>query len=116
VAVREATWQVARRPWWRGSGRAVPQWRGAVLYKRALEFAAQLARRQREALVTPKCLLYGVLADARDPLGTGISRRSRNKVFTDTGLRGGGPHPVRLLLDAHGIEIDELIAATQAGK
>ncbi len=116
VAVREAAWQVARRPWWRGGGRAAPLWRRAVLYKRALDIAVQLARRQREALVTPGCLLYGVLADARDPLGTGISRRSRSGVFARTGLRDGGPHPVRLLLDAHGIDIDELTAAARAGR
>lgn len=87
-----------------------------MLYKRALEIAAQLALRQREALVSPGRLLYGVLADARDPLGTGISRRSRKNVFARTGLPDGGPHPVRLLLDAGGIDIEELIAATQAGK
>jgi ATP-dependent Clp protease ATP-binding subunit ClpA len=110
LAVREATWQVARRPWWRGGSRNVPLWRGAVLYKRALEAAARLARAQGEALVRPEHVLYGVLTDARDPLGTGISRRSRRAVFAQTGLREGGPHPVRLLLDAHDIDIDRLIA------
>lgn len=111
TAVREATWQVARRPWWRGGSRIAPPWRRPVLYKRALEMAAALARRRREALVRPEHLLYGVLTDAKDPLGTGISRRSRAGAFTQTGLREGGPHPVRLLLEGYGIDIDALIAA-----
>jgi hypothetical protein len=85
-----------------------------VLYKRALEAAARLACRESEALVTPKHLLFGVLTDARDPLGTGLSRRSRKHGFAQTGLCEGGPNPVRLLLDAHGIDIEELTAATQA--
>jgi ATP-dependent Clp protease ATP-binding subunit ClpA len=110
VAVREASRQVARRPWWRGGRRTVPLWRGAVLYKRAQEIAAQLARRQGEGLVRPEHLLYGVLTDAKDPLGTGISRRSRRTVFAQTGLHEGGPHPVRLLLEGRDIDIDRLIA------
>jgi Clp amino terminal domain, pathogenicity island component len=109
VAVREATWQVARRPWWRGGGRVTPPWRKPVLYGRALELAARRARHRREALVSPEHLLYGVLADAREPLGTGLSRRGRKNVFAQTGLREGGPHTVRLLLDACGIDIDELV-------
>lgn len=114
TAVREATWQVARRPWWRGGSRTVPLWRGAVLYKRALEMAARQARRQGEPLVRPEHLLHGLLSDARDPLGTGLSRRSRRTVFTQTGLREGAPHPIRQLLDDHGIDLDTLIEATAA--
>jgi hypothetical protein len=36
-------------------------------------------------------------------------------MFVQTGLREGGPHPVRLLLDAHSIDLEGLIAATLAG-
>ena len=112
TAVREATWQVARRPWWRGGGQVTALWRRPVLYKRALDSAARLARRQGQPLTSPEHLLYGVLTDARDPLGTGVSRRSRRNMFAQTGLRKGSPHPVQLLLDAHGIDIDGLIGAT----
>jgi ATP-dependent Clp protease ATP-binding subunit ClpA len=112
TAVREATWQVARRPWWRGRTRGNLLWRRPVLYKRAL---AQAVRHRDQALVSPEHLLYGVLTDARDPLGTAISRRSRKSMFVQTGLREGGPHPVRLLLDAHSIDLEGLIAATLAG-
>lgn len=116
TAVREATWQVARRPWWRGGTRVNPVWRRPVLYKRALDIAAELSGRQGEPMVGPEQLLYGVLTDACDPLGTGVSRRSRRDVFARTGLREGTPHPVRLLLDAHDIDIEGLIAATLAGR
>jgi hypothetical protein len=62
-------------------------------------------------LVSTEHLLYGVLTDAKDPLGTGLSRR-RGNAFAQTGLVEGGPHAVRLLLDAHGIDIDDLVTAT----
>jgi hypothetical protein len=115
VAVREATWQVARRPWWRGGRRIAPPWRRPVLHKRALELAAHLARDRRAPLVTPEHLLYGVLADARDPLGTGLTRRTRRHVFAQTGLPEGGPHPIRLLLNAHTIDLTDLTTAALMG-
>lgn len=116
TAVREASWQVARRPWWRGGGCVTPIWRKPVLYKRALQTAADWARRRGSAtLIRPQDLLYGVLTDARDPLGTAISRRSRTSVFAQTGLREGAPHPVQLLLDAYDIDLDQLAAQAAAG-
>lgn len=109
TAVHEATWQVARRPWWRGGGKANPLWRRPVLYKRAIDIAAHQARRRGKALVSAEHLLYGVLHDARDPLLTGMRRRGRTKIIAQTGLRESTPHPVRLLLDAHGVDIEGLI-------
>jgi hypothetical protein len=57
--------------------------------------------------MSPEHLLYGVLRVARDPLGSGLGRRGRREAAR-IGLRVGGPHPVRLLLGEHGIELDRL--------
>jgi hypothetical protein len=56
------------------------------------------------------------VTDAKDPLGTGISRRTRKNAFAQIGLREGGPHPVRLLLNAHDINIDALAEALLSGE
>lgn len=108
AAVHEATRRVARRPWWRGRARPTPLWRQPFLVKRALEIAAKHSEHQGQTTVEPEHLLYGVLLDARDPLGTAISRHSRHNGLLQIGLRSGGLHPVRLLLQAHGVEPDQL--------
>jgi hypothetical protein len=50
-----------------------------------------------------------VLQDARDPLGTQLSRRSRRELEC-LGFISGRPNPVRLQLQAHGIELSRLAA------
>jgi hypothetical protein len=61
-----------------------------VLAKRALEMAAWFAARRGDAGIGPQHLLYGVLCDARDPLGTHLSRRSRRQLAS-LGLAPDGP-------------------------
>lgn len=110
VPVMEATRRVARRPWWRGRRYANPVWRRPFLVKRALEFARDQAKHGGTTLIGPEDLLYGVLRDARDAVGTGISRRRRTEVFGQIGLAEGAPHPVRLLLAAHGLDVDQALS------
>jgi hypothetical protein len=57
--------------------------------------------------IGPEHVLYGVLRVARDPLGTVLGRRSRREIGR-LGLRAGAPHPVRLLLAEHGIDLEQL--------
>ena len=68
-----------------------------MLAKRALEMAARFAARRGDAGTEPQHLLYGVLCDARDPLGTQLSRRSRRQLAL-LGSAPGRPKPVRLQL------------------
>jgi hypothetical protein len=53
-------------------------------------------------------LLYGVLHDARDPLGTELSCRTR-KELAGLGWTAGRPNPLRLLLEARGIDLTRFI-------
>lgn len=57
----------------------------------------------------PQHLLYGVPCDARDPLGTQLSRRSRRQL-TLLGFDPGRLKPVRLQLRAQGIDLNRLTA------
>jgi hypothetical protein len=68
---------------------------------------------RREARIGPEHLLYGVLHDARDPLGTQLSRRSRRQL-AGLGWTAGRPNPLRLLLEARGID-PTWLAAELAG-
>ena len=68
-----------------------------MLAKRVLEMAARFAARRGDAGSGPQHLLYGVLRDARDPLGTQLSRRSRGQLAV-LGFAPGRPKPVRLQL------------------
>jgi hypothetical protein len=98
-AVRAAERRVRRRPWWRG-GRTGPRpVCGYLLARRAYHFAIDYADRRGDAEIGPHHLLYGALRDARDPLGTHLSRRSRDAL----GLTPGRPNPLGLLLHACGI-------------
>jgi len=85
-----------------------PLWRKPFLAKRALEIARKAG--PRAAAPTPSIrniCCTGYCAMPR-PAGRRVSRRSRHDVYAQIGLRTGGPHPVRLLLEAHGIGIDEV--------
>jgi len=53
-------------------------------------------------------LLYGLLRDARDLLGSS-SRRSRRQLAA-LGCTAGRPNPLRLLLESRGIDLTQLAA------
>jgi hypothetical protein len=71
--------------------------------------AADFADGRGEAGIGPEHLLYGVLTDARDPLGTQLSRRSRRQL-AGLGWTAGRPNPLRLLLEARRIDPSQLAA------
>lgn len=102
--VDEAARQVRRRPWWRGRAHSSPICGPPYLIKRAQFIACTTAGKRGEAEIRPEHLLHGVLRTARDPLGSGLGRRSRHEVAR-LGLRVGAPHPVRLLLAERGIDL-----------
>ena len=105
--VEAAERRVRRRPRWRvGHPRPSPLC-VYLLAKRALEFAAVSAAKQGAVQITPEHLIHGVLRDARDPLGTQLSRRSRRQLRT-FGFRAGAPNPVWLQLREHGMDLTRL--------
>jgi hypothetical protein len=108
-AVQAAERRVRRRPRWRGGHPRPDPLCVYILAKRALEIAARFAARRGDTGIGPQHLLYGVLCDARDPLGTQLSRRSRRQL-APLGFAPGRPNPVRLQLQAHGIDLSRLTA------
>lgn len=106
-AVHEAARRVRRRPWWRGRVRHTVLCGPPYLIKRAQLIACTTAGKRGDAQLRPEHLLYGVLRVARDPLGAGLGRRGRREVAR-LGLPIGSPHPVRLLLAEHDIDLDRL--------
>jgi hypothetical protein len=84
-----------------------------ILAKRSFELAARFASRRGDVEIGPDHLLYGVLRDAIDPLGTQLSRRSRRQL-APLGFTPGRPNPVRLQLEARGIELPQLAARLAA--
>lgn len=112
AAVRAAERRVRRRPWWRGGRSQRSPLCVHLLAKRALHFAADHAADRGDAHVNPQDLLYGVLRDAQDPLGTQLSRRGRT-TLAGLGWTPGRPNPLRLLLQARGVDLPQL--ATDVG-
>ncbi len=112
-ALHTADRRVRRRPRWRG-GHSRP--RALCVYlpaKRSFEIAARFATHRGDTDIDPEHLLYGVLQSARDPLGTQLSRRSRRQLTT-VGFTPGRPNPVRLQLEAHGMDLTRLAAELDA--
>jgi hypothetical protein len=72
--------------------------------KRSFDIATRFADRRGDVGIGPEHLLYGVVHDARDPLGAQLSRRSRKQPAT-LGWAAGRPNPLRLLLEARGIDL-----------
>lgn len=105
LAVHEAARQVRRRPWWRGGAQHSPLCGPPYLIKRAQHIACTTAGKRGEVEIGPEHLLYGVLRVARDPVGSGLGRRGRREMAR-LGLRVGAPHPVRVLLSEHGIDLE----------
>lgn len=108
TTVGAAERRVRRRPWWRGGHPRPRPLCGYLLAKRALHLAADHADERGDNLLTPQHLLYGVLRDAQDPLGTQLSRRSRT-TLASLGWTPGRPNPLRLLMQAHGIDPARLV-------
>jgi Clp amino terminal domain, pathogenicity island component len=108
-ALHAAERRVRRRPRWRGGHPRPSPLCVYLLAKRAMELAARFAAHRGDAGIGPQHLLYGVLQDARDPLGTQLSRRRRREL-TSLGFAAGGPNPVRLHLQACGIDLSQLAA------
>ncbi len=79
-AVYAAERRVRRRPRWRGGHAGPSPLCVYLLAKRSFLIAADFADRRGDARIGPEHLLYGVLHDARDPLGTQLSRRSRRQL------------------------------------
>lgn len=109
-AVRAAERRVRRRPWWRGGHPRPSPPCGYFLAKRAYNFAAEYANDRGDTQIEPQHLLYGALRDAEDPLGTQLSRRSRTGLAS-LGWIPGRPNPLRLLLQARGLDPAQLAAA-----
>jgi Clp amino terminal domain, pathogenicity island component len=108
-ALHAAERRVRRRPRWRGGHPRPSPLCVYLLAKRAMKIAARFAAHRGDAGIGPQHLLYGVLQDARDPLGTQLSRRSRRQL-TPLGFAAGRSNPVRIHLQACGIDLSQLAA------
>ncbi|MPZ24564.1 MAG: hypothetical protein GEU28_13755, partial [Dehalococcoidia bacterium] len=106
-ALQAAERRVRRRPRWRGGHPGPSPLCVYLLAKRSFEIAALFAKRR--AGIGSEHLLYGVLQDAHDPLGTQLSRRSRRQL-APLGFTPGQPNPMRLLLEARNIDPGRLAA------
>lgn len=112
-AVAAAERRVRRRPRWR---RGHPHPRpicGFVFAKRSLEMAAENATERGDTAVGPQHLLYGILRNAHDALGTQLSRRTQHQLAA-LGWNPGRTTPLRLLIERCGLDLSEL--ATEAGR
>jgi hypothetical protein len=84
--------------------------------KRALALAAGHAETRGQQAIGAEHLLYGVLRDAADPYGTGLSRRGRRHL-AQLGWTLGPVNPATSVLATHGIDPGRLAArlAAQGG-
>jgi ATP-dependent Clp protease ATP-binding subunit ClpA len=106
-AVDEATCRVTRRHWWRRGRTGLATLGKPVLVKRALELAELHAHSAGREHATIDDVLVGILRDAQDPVGTQLSRRGKRSL-AQLGLVGGSPAPVRLIVEARGLKLDQL--------
>jgi ATP-dependent Clp protease ATP-binding subunit ClpA len=81
----------------------------ALLTKRAFELAWQEADRLGQHEVRTEHLLLGILRDAQDPVGTGLSRRAK-RISAYIGLPQEGHAPVKLIVERSGISLNVLQA------
>jgi ATP-dependent Clp protease ATP-binding subunit ClpA len=107
AAVDEATCRVARRRWWRRSRRGLAPLAKPVLVKRALELAERHAQAAGREQATIDDVVVGILRDAKDPLGTQLSRRGKRSL-PQFDLVPGSPAPVRLIVEARGLKLEQL--------
>ncbi len=94
-AVDQAERRVRRRPWWRG-GHARPN---AVCVHLPATRTFRLAARG-SGPITPEHLLQAVRDNAKDTLGTSMSKKAKRQL-EDLGWTEGRPNPVQLLLEHH---------------
>lgn len=80
-----------------------------MLAKRSFDIAARFANERGDAGIGPEHLLYGIVHDARDPQGTQLGRRTRRELAT-LGWTAGRSNPLRLLLEARGVDLTRLAA------
>ena len=107
AAVDEATCRLARRRRWRHSRRVFAPLAKPVLLKRALELAERHAHAAGREQATIDDLVVGILRDAKDPLGTQLSRRGKRSLL-QLDLVPGSPAPVRLIVEARGLKLEQL--------
>ena len=107
AAVDDATCRVTRRPWWRRTRRRVMSLAKPVLLKRALELAERHAHAAGREQATIDDVVVGILRDAKDPLGTQLSRRGKRSLL-QLDFVPGSPAPVRLIVEARGLKLDQL--------
>ena len=82
-----------------------------LLCGRALHIAAhETITRDQE--VGPEHLLLGLLGDAEDPVETDLAPQDRRQRVL-LGLPDHGPSPVRLLVQSHGLTLDQLRRAVR---
>jgi ATP-dependent Clp protease ATP-binding subunit ClpA len=109
-AVGEATWRVTRRRRWRRRARVVwtPLCGPPFVAKRALQLAGEQTQALGHGEVTAEHLLLGVLEDARQPADrVRVSRRHR-RIIAHVGLPDGYRGAAGRLLEALGVDLDQL--------
>jgi hypothetical protein len=106
-AVHQAATWVSHRP--TGAVPHVPLGGTPLTCVRALRLAARQATARGQRL-GPLHLLLGLLADAAEPAGSGLSPQER-RLHAGLGLPAGGPHPLRRLVEARGATLEALRAA-----
>jgi ATP-dependent Clp protease ATP-binding subunit ClpA len=108
-ALGEATWRVTRRPGWR-SGRVVwtPLCGPPLVAKRALHLAGEQASALSHLEVRPEHMMLGVLEDVREPAGPVTASRRNRRISAHVGLPNGYQGAAKPLLEALGVDLDQL--------
>jgi ATP-dependent Clp protease ATP-binding subunit ClpA len=108
-AVGKATWRVTRRRWWRGARVVWPPLCGPpFVAKRALQLASEQARALGHGEVTAEHRSPGVLEDARQPAEHAGGSRRHRQITAHVGLPDGYRGAARPLLEALGVDLDQL--------
>jgi ATP-dependent Clp protease ATP-binding subunit ClpA len=108
-ALGEATWRVTRRRG-RRSERVVwtPLCGPPFVAKRAMQLASGQAHACGHSEVGPEHVVLGVLEDARQPAGSMAASRRHRRIIAHVGLPGGYRGAAGPLLEALGVDLDEL--------
>jgi len=78
------------------------------LAKRALQLAGEQACALGHGEVGPEHLVLGVLEDAREPVGKPAASRRHRRIIAHTGLPDGYRGAAGPLLEALGVDVDDL--------
>jgi hypothetical protein len=100
-----------RRQYWSGcnASSTAPLGGTPLVCWRVLRLAAEAAAARGQEL-GPERLLVGLLRDAQEPLETALDAHDR-RLRGLLGLLDRGPHPIRLLVEARGLALANLLAA-----